>query len=97
MFILKIAVIVLIRVKHPFWLYLTALSHGIEPQTFFIISPSLYQLKYRILVDKSVKVARWQHRSCSSSKVGGWESEELGKTVPQPKGNFVIELTDLPF
>jgi hypothetical protein len=35
--------------------------------------------------------------SSSSSKVGVWEREELGKTVPQPKGNFLMELTDLPF
>ena len=33
----------------------------------------------------------------SIPKVGGWEREQLGKTVPQPKGNFLMELTDLPF
>jgi hypothetical protein len=30
-------------------------------------------------------------------KVGGWEREQLGKTVPQPKGNFLMESTDLHF
>jgi hypothetical protein len=40
-------------------------------------------------------VVRWQHCRCSCSKVGGWEREQLGKTVPQPKGNFLMELTDL--
>jgi hypothetical protein len=33
-------------------------------------------------------------------KVGGWERVkrgQLGKTVPQPKGNFLMELIDLPF
>ena len=40
-----------------------------------------------------VTVARWQHCRGSSSKVGRWERVQLGKTVPQPKGN----LRDLPF
>jgi hypothetical protein len=30
-------------------------------------------------------------------KVGGWEREQLRKTVPQPKGNFLMELRDLHF
>jgi hypothetical protein len=30
-------------------------------------------------------------------KVGGWEREQLGKPLPQPKGNFLMELRDLPF
>jgi hypothetical protein len=44
-----------------------------------------------------VNVASWQYCRRSCSKVGGWEREQLGKTVPQPKGNFLMELTDLPF
>ncbi len=40
---------------------------------------------------------RWQHYRRSSSKVGRWEREQLEKTAPQPKGNFLMELTGLPF
>jgi hypothetical protein len=48
-----------------------------------------------------VTVARWQHCRRSSSKVEAWKEDgkesQFGKTVPQPKGNFLMELRDLPF
>ena len=37
-----------------------------------------------------VTVARWQHSCRGSSNVRGWERVQLGKTVPQPKGNFLF-------